>query len=705
MSCNPFASLTSKYSDDIINPDNIVLQAIDDIVEYNANPAFKYGTESVKQLTRDLNSLLATTDIRNFDGIRNRLERSPLSFVEIAQMLDETGLTLQQVQQIVAKEKLDRGIRTPSDTGAIGDFSIVTSPNDVLLQPGVYENITVKDSERPAKFTVIVNSNGIPIILNTNKGRQFKPGENVSLIDTAGVPYSENMIPGIDYEETGIVIEIQTTESIFDVSLLPEDISPSPPHTFVGDTENISERFSFSDLLGLIDKFFTLLNKFLDKFKSFFDLSFLGKLLTLLQHTIQKATDIGNFWDNFENMEFNLPAILDAVKQQLDSMIDQIVESLKNQVDAMKTSVFSTGSVNAVSSKQPQKQLLEMENFLRDENVEGIKKLGDYTMDRTQAQFESSVPMQDVLTWIADRMNHFVDSMAEFLNNPMEKVTQSVQSHLSTFNTLQANSSEQYMRISSAGGLRLPYEQGRTAGSGAVSRARAANPDLPRVNRRVEEQGPDIVSRERVIDTPAGPRVIRERFEVSQIDTPAGRRTVENRVETDLDQFRIPPNSGYAAKPISSSDFSQMNSAMSNSGWSGYLNFAPGVAGDPGRIARGLWEDREGNEFKHAPWKMIQKEHPEIWVMIKNVAEALGRQLTINSAYRSPRYNRSLSGAATNSLHIQAKALDVSMSGVSDRSEFVKLAKAEGFKGIGYYRSSNFIHVDTGRERSWGTPW
>lgn len=83
----------------------------------------------------------------------------------------------------------------------------------------------------------------------------------------------------------------------------------------------------------------------------------------------------------------------------------------------------------------------------------------------------------------------------------------------------------------------------------------------------------------------------------------------------------------------------------------------------------------------------------------------IGAPMIINSAYRSPAHNKRV-GGARNSQHVQGIAFDVSMDN-HDPEVFVAAAKACGFTGIGWYPpgKGNFIHLDTGKPRTWGTPW
>ena len=93
----------------------------------------------------------------------------------------------------------------------------------------------------------------------------------------------------------------------------------------------------------------------------------------------------------------------------------------------------------------------------------------------------------------------------------------------------------------------------------------------------------------------------------------------------------------------------------------------------------------------------------KVRVMIMRVQKRFGKKIQINSGYRSPAYNRRQSGAAKRSFHMQGMALDVSWSGfnTSSREEFIRIAREEGFRGIGRYNS--FVHVDIGPERNWSS--
>lgn len=74
------------------------------------------------------------------------------------------------------------------------------------------------------------------------------------------------------------------------------------------------------------------------------------------------------------------------------------------------------------------------------------------------------------------------------------------------------------------------------------------------------------------------------------------------------------------------------------------------------------------------------------------------------SGYRSPKTNAALasqsSGVAKKSYHMRGMAIDIRLPGV-DLEQLHKHALAMRSGGVGYYRRSDFIHVDVGRVRSW----
>jgi uncharacterized protein YcbK (DUF882 family) len=72
--------------------------------------------------------------------------------------------------------------------------------------------------------------------------------------------------------------------------------------------------------------------------------------------------------------------------------------------------------------------------------------------------------------------------------------------------------------------------------------------------------------------------------------------------------------------------------------------------------------------------------------------------------YRSPHTNEMLrshsSGVAEHSLHMEGRAIDLRLPGCPT-AHLRDLALGMQRGGVGYYASSDFVHVDTGRVRHW----
>ena len=78
----------------------------------------------------------------------------------------------------------------------------------------------------------------------------------------------------------------------------------------------------------------------------------------------------------------------------------------------------------------------------------------------------------------------------------------------------------------------------------------------------------------------------------------------------------------------------------------------------------------------------------------------------IISGYRSPATNETLrttrgGGVARRSLHMDGKAIDVRLPGVA-LADLRDAAIALKAGGVGFYPREDFVHIDTGRVRSWG---
>lgn len=86
--------------------------------------------------------------------------------------------------------------------------------------------------------------------------------------------------------------------------------------------------------------------------------------------------------------------------------------------------------------------------------------------------------------------------------------------------------------------------------------------------------------------------------------------------------------------------------------------------------------------------------------IMDKVHKHYGKELRIESAYRSSKYNRKVSGAK-NSAHMRCNAVDFEIIGVDKFALAKYLRTIKGVGGVGTYCSSNPVHIDVERKRSW----
>ncbi|MGZ8288391.1 MAG: DUF882 domain-containing protein [Telluria sp.] len=102
----------------------------------------------------------------------------------------------------------------------------------------------------------------------------------------------------------------------------------------------------------------------------------------------------------------------------------------------------------------------------------------------------------------------------------------------------------------------------------------------------------------------------------------------------------------------------------------------------------------------------IAQMDPQLLMLLDRVTAKFGDQdvLHVISGYRSPETNRKLAaasgGVAKHSMHLEGKAIDIRMPGRSLEHIHKAALLAKG-GGVGYYPSSQFVHMDTGRVRHW----
>jgi len=124
--------------------------------------------------------------------------------------------------------------------------------------------------------------------------------------------------------------------------------------------------------------------------------------------------------------------------------------------------------------------------------------------------------------------------------------------------------------------------------------------------------------------------------------------------------------------------------------------YLPGAAAE----IRNLYRDRRNGQTHHMDWDMIDA------VSTMHSLLDVDSPLILLSGYRSPATNALLrsqgAGAARNSLHMRGMASDLTI-GSRSVAQMYRAAMRVGAGGVGKYTGSNFVHMDSGPVRTWGS--
>ena len=113
---------------------------------------------------------------------------------------------------------------------------------------------------------------------------------------------------------------------------------------------------------------------------------------------------------------------------------------------------------------------------------------------------------------------------------------------------------------------------------------------------------------------------------------------------------------------------------------------------------------RRGAQNMEPPRSMWANILPTLRV-VDDLRDSVGKPIALTSSYRCPAYNRAIgSGAASRSQHLQFRALDIKVKGMSAGRVYDKLLElrraGSWVGGLGGYNT--FTHIDTrGKNASW----
>jgi len=360
---------------------------------------------------------------------------------------------------------------------------------------------------------------------------------------------------------------------------------------------------------------------------------------------------IGDLSNKVLNFQKQLTAFVDSFAQSMMSKISAIGNTVKRMFETM-------AGIPEATYKFIQRKIQNVKLFFSKENLTNIKNNINKTLTGGIKQFEDVLP--DVLNFLLMLICGMFDKLQLFMQQPVDELNGFVQNYKTTYTTTAGYSTQVRNQIRSTGATRVnPTNRVADSSSGRAFYNRA-NP-----SRNIPG---DVTPSERGLLDQIGATGLSGYFIFGS--------NVQNMGQRSTDRFKSNPTNTQFKKYYDPDE-----------------NFHSDLGTNGGIVDAG--------------WANV---NPGVWIrLIRTVkaAQNLGAisgPVTINSAYRSPFYNRIIVGGAKSSHHMTGDALDISFGNISNSGgeEFIRQASIFGFGGISYYPASDFTHFDVSSVRTWG---
>lgn len=383
----------------------------------------------------------------------------------------------------------------------------------------------------------------------------------------------------------------------------------------------------------------------------------LNSLVGKLQGALGTLDDLLNF--DLGGLLAKIDFQILAMKSMLKKVVDKVVSSVKTKLENIISSVVNLPA--AIAGKM-QGLVSAAKAKLSDLSVNTIKDNLDNMISSMQSQFKELTP--EAIALIVFRICQSVEFIKNMLESPVQTLS-AIATRSENAKVLNEAASRAELDVRSGTGINnQTYEERRRI---AQKAAQVVNSDAT--------VAPTNVQTNNVVD----PAVVQVRPYIKLEATQEEKNwlngynalTAQNDPDIYIDS-RVATMAKRATERYKSKGGS-------------YWDDSQNMYSEDGTYDMGL----EG----------VKSKHPEMLIMLRRVAKRLEKRLLINSAYRSPYYQKyftSSSASPTGSLHTKGKALDVSFRGLSDREQalFVRFCSEEGFDRIARYEGSGFIHVD-----------
>jgi len=380
------------------------------------------------------------------------------------------------------------------------------------------------------------------------------------------------------------------------------------------------------------------------------------KLVAQIEIAKGLVNELSNFsLDDFlSGLAAKILGPLNQLKDMILGIVDSIKSNLTNMVENVKKKFNKIAKDLKAGAAKLERKINKMVNgikdFFSDSSTATLKEKLEKLISGAASQFEKLTT--DALAFLLFSFCKLTEGIQDFLKSPVDAFADFVQSISAASLAVENMSKSETQKAVEAGAVRISQE------------------DVTQRQTQMRETINQVYKASQSAQTTAQ---VPSRTEGSITPT-------EQQTPAPVAVGSLP----YIPSRELTDDERDALDGMNESGVPGFIRFEPSVQNMGKSVSDA--NDEDG-------WRQVD---PLVWVKLLKIKARMGDMgypLVINSAYRSPDYNKNI-GGAKQSMHMSGKAVDVSTTFMTEaqKQQFIRYASEEGFGGIGVY--ATFVHVD-----------
>ena len=438
MTCNPFGNLASKHSASVIKPDDIDADSMEDLFDFSTSSVNRFDDDTLTDGVNAMRGILDNTNLDDYPTLKEKNRQSKLTKEEFADFVEDSGSNIDDLVDLCKRENQKRKVsqRDPDEIrGVIDDISIEDYSRD--NEPGIYDDIELGNG---TKVNVTIGNDGRPLIDVINPGSGYNQGDIVD-------------IPDLDISFS---VDSTRTEDETIAEGEPEPFTPSTP---------------MRNVLGQLDFFFD--DNFGSSITNDFCSLFNSKILPLIAFATTVPALIDDVWDSEKGFQENVQSQISTIETLLHEVVDQITEKMKEKVENVANSIVSIGALSSGAFRALNRKMMDVREFFDDFNTDKIKGIVSRITKKLGDQFKELTI--EVIEFILYRMCQVSDFLSNFMQKPVDDLTETANKYERTLNTFENYSDESRKKAVEAGAVRVEPKERRERAEDAAKNSNSSN--------------------------------------------------------------------------------------------------------------------------------------------------------------------------------------------------------------------------------------